>query len=1059
MEFQVYSVALEDRYPRGFAPDCTKDDLLTDDFPRKPAGEVVEKRASGGCVAFVFGRAQDGRSVCARVEGVRPKLFFELLPTDTLPALRHELEAEIRSKLGDGLSLCVKQFGHGYGYEHDPSTASRRKLHAYAEVSYPSKGAWQLACKLRRNDMFQSVRRRISEATSEMRQLKDDMLAMRKAMMRSESGGDALAPRYKECEARETHLRDVLLVGLKERLAALDDDDFEHGEVDPSEREATAVRFAHEAFVEPVTRFMFEAGIQPSGWVRVPNWKIAPVAVTVCDVELLCDLVDFTPVECDLDAPYTVLNYDIETLGLDPNVSPVIQISMVFVTSGVREKHLLAVGTVSPLSGILLHECRTEVELLRTFRRLLLQKDPDFVVAYNGVNFDNRYLAVRSQSGKASALMEVDEFWYLSRFAFRPARLRELRLSSAGMGDNLLRYIDMPGRANFDWFIKLKRDLTSEANYSLNHFAKKFCGLQKEDMHYKEIPILHAGSADDRARLGSYCVHDSDLLEDLNLARTMIVEILRFSNVFGVLPEAVYFRGQQVRFIAQLLRAMRTAEEVPLLLNRPPGGFVGEGIASFQGATVNDPKKGFYKRRPVAMLDWASLYPSIMMAHNLCHSTHVLDPACFHDEGVVEHRVDDTFVAHFVSAERHKGILSRIIEDLGQRRTAAKRKVKENLKRAQAEDVTDEVSARFRALAKVFDGQQLALKVSMNSIYGSCGATSTGKFPDLAISATVTLQGRKAMDVKKAILPVRFPGIDIVYGDTDSVAVTFPNTENDVQACGHLAEEASLFVTGHFLSLGYPQMKLEFEKIYFPYLLQGKKRYAGLKYEPDNEGTMQCKGIDCKGVETERKDTLPFVKDIMHGCFDILMRQMDEMAALAFFQCKMREFVDGQVEFDKFVMRKNLSAKAEKKPDQLVQAHVNALRRAREPGSEASINEQVEYVIVNGHKTEKTTQLAEDPKYAREHNLKLNLLWYFEHAIREPMKKVFEDFEHIDFQGICRDLSNQLNGKRLGTSDALRNLMLATGGTSSASPTVVAPAAPRHIPRPPTYVPKRAKKK
>jgi DNA polymerase elongation subunit (family B) len=224
---------------------------------------------------------------------------------------------------------------------------------------------------------------------------------------------------------------------------------------------------------------------------------------------------------------------------------------------------------------------------------------------------------------------------------------------------------------------------------------------------------------------------------------------------------------------------------------------------------------------------------------------------------------------------------------------------------------------------------------------------------------------------------------------------------------------------------------------------------------------MKCKGIDCKGIETERKDTLPFVKDIMHGCLNILMYKMDESEALNFFQHKMREFIDEKIEFDKFIMRKNLSAKAEKKPDQLVQAHVNALRREREPGSEASINEQVEYVIINGHKKEKTTQLSEDPKYAKEHGLKLNLLWYFEHAIREPVKKIFDVFDHIDFVQICKNYSSELDGKRLGVSNAIRNLM---GGASSSivtadsgSTSMISSTPKRYIPQPPP-APRKKKK-
>ena len=103
-----------------------------------------------------------------------------------------------------------------------------------------------------------------------------------------------------------------------------------------------------------------------------------------------------------------------------------------------------------------------------------------------------------------------------------------------GMGDNTLRYFVTPGREHFDWYVKLKRDLTSEASYSLNHFARTICGDAKDDIHYKEIPILHKGSDEDRAKLARYCVQDSVLLARLNKARNMIVEILQFSSVFGV---------------------------------------------------------------------------------------------------------------------------------------------------------------------------------------------------------------------------------------------------------------------------------------------------------------------------------------------------------------------------------------------------------------------------------------------------------------------------------------------------------------------------------------------
>lgn len=81
----------------------------------------------------------------------------------------------------------------------------------------------------------------------------------------------------------------------------------------------------------------------------------------------------------------------------------------------------------------------------------------------------------------------------------------------------------------------------------------------------------------------------------------------------------------------------------------------------FAGATVIEPKKGFYTE-PVATLDFASLYPSIMMAHNLCYST--LVPAhevCkMQEQDITRTPTGDCFV----KASVKKGILPEILEEL-----------------------------------------------------------------------------------------------------------------------------------------------------------------------------------------------------------------------------------------------------------------------------------------------------------------------------------------------------------------------------------------------------------
>jgi DNA polymerase elongation subunit (family B) len=75
------------------------------------------------------------------------------------------------------------------------------------------------------------------------------------------------------------------------------------------------------------------------------------------------------------------------------------------------------------------------------------------------------------------------------------------------------------------------------------------------------------------------------------------------------------FSGFQV--LSQIMRKART--KGLLVPNLKVQGQPGDGIA-YEGATVLEAKQGFYEK-PIATLDFASLYPSIMMAHNLCYTT------------------------------------------------------------------------------------------------------------------------------------------------------------------------------------------------------------------------------------------------------------------------------------------------------------------------------------------------------------------------------------------------------------------------------------------------------
>lgn len=101
----------------------------------------------------------------------------------------------------------------------------------------------------------------------------------------------------------------------------------------------------------------------------------------------------------------------------------------------------------------------------------------------------------------------------------------------------------------------------------------------------------------------------------------------------------------------------------------------------------------------------------------------------------------------------------------------------------------------------------------------------------------------------------------VIYGDTDSVMVKFG--VKSIEDAMELGREAADYVTSKFIK----PIKLEFEKVYFPYLLINKKRYAGLYFtKPDKYDKM-----DCKGLETVRRDNCPLVANMMNTCLQILL--------------------------------------------------------------------------------------------------------------------------------------------------------------------------------------------
>ena len=211
------------------------------------------------------------------------------------------------------------------------------------------------------------------------------------------------------------------------------------------------------------------------------------------------------------------------------------------------------------------------------------------------------------------------------------------------------------GRVIFDMLPYMQRN-HKLSSYSLNSVCAEFLGQQKEDVHHSIISDLQNGSDEDRHRLAVYCLKDAQLPQRLMNKLSVLVNFIEMARVTGVPMSFLIARGQQIKVMSMILRKCRKEKLLVPTLKRSgiPGGDVG-----YEGATVLEPIKSYYQT-PISTLDFASLYPSIMQAYNLCYST-LVSPADVPKMDPANYKMSENGNA-FVHATVKKGILPTILE-------------------------------------------------------------------------------------------------------------------------------------------------------------------------------------------------------------------------------------------------------------------------------------------------------------------------------------------------------------------------------------------------------------
>jgi len=603
-------------------------------------------------------------------------------------------------------------------------------------------------------------------------------------------------------------------------------------------------------------RFMVDCSIAGMCWVEAPanTYSLVRDKQSNCQIEAEIsyrDLIAHKPIgEWSKMAPLRTLSFDIECAGrkgIFPEASQdsVIQIANVVTKYGDKKpfvRNVFCLDDTSPIVATQIISFDREEDMLKSWSDFLEKVDPDIITGYNICNFDFPYLLERAKH------LTVKDFEYWSRTRVKSVA-KESNFSSKQMGNRDTKATNTNGRLQLDLLQLVQRDHQLRS-YTLNSVCSHFLGEQKEDVHHSMITELFEGTPESRRRLALYCLKDAYLPQRLMEKLSCLENYTEMARVTGVPFNFLLSRGQQVKFLSQLFRK---ALEQKLVI---PNLRADSSEEQYEGATVIEPTRGYYDV-PIATLDFASLYPSIMQAHNLCYTTLIKK----RDIEKWDLQKDDDYIVTpngdmFVTTKKRKGLLAQILEELLSARKQAKR------------ELAVETDPFKKA---VLNGRQLALKISANSVYGLTGATN-GKLPCLEIASSTTAFGRQMIERTKIEVEQRYTiangyshDAQVIYGDTDSVMVKFGT--KDLAESMKLGEDAAQFVSGKFVK----PIRLEFEKVYFPYLLINKKRYAGLYWtKPEKYDKM-----DTKGIETVRRDNCLLVQTVIEKILRMILIDRD----------------------------------------------------------------------------------------------------------------------------------------------------------------------------------------
>ncbi|KAI9477995.1 MAG: hypothetical protein EXX96DRAFT_524211 [Benjaminiella poitrasii] len=403
---------------------------------------------------------------------------------------------------------------------------------------------------------------------------------------------------------------------------------------------------------------------------------------------------------------------------------------------------------------------------------------------------------------------------------------------------------------------------------------------------------------------------------------------------------------------------IKQADQVKEINNNPK--------VSYEGGLVLDPIVGLYDHY-VLLLDFNSLYPSIIQEYNVCLTTILRQQQC-QDENV-ENSEDTQSTTSLPT-----GVLPELVKRVVEKRKSIKSKMKRPT-------TPKDVKAQL-------DVQQMAYKLTANSMYG-CLGSSYSRFYAEPLAAFITRMGRNVLrstvDIAKKL------GLEVIYGDTDSVMIN--SKTYDIEKAKLLGEMLKESVNHRYWSL-----ELEIDGIFRRTLLVKKKKYAALSVTYSDNDVLQAT-IEVKGLDMVRRDWCKLshrvsgqvLQYILTSGLTLTSGKQDFAMAQAVYD-KLTEVATTieQNYLEDYIILQQLSKPLEEYNDSLM--HVIVAKDMRRKWIDVKKGDVVPYIICK----DKNKSMPHMPSDVRDEKSQIDYYWYLHKQILPPVLRICSPVKGIE---------------------------------------------------------------